>query len=166
MAFAETAPEHHAHPTSRGFFIRALADQVADNNTGVACGAMLMIDVGRRFDEGEVNDVVDAMCACLAQGNLLTCTARGEFAVLLPDAGRHETLAIADALLGAIHRHEGSKTGGWRSSASIGVALESDVAPLNAVTLRTAADRALYDAQSSGKDRLAIYDSRRHDDCA
>jgi PleD family two-component response regulator len=106
------------------------------------------------------------MCAQLHGEEILTVTARGEFAALLPTTDRDSAIAVADALLGAIHRHEGSRPGGWRSSASIGLVFETAIAPLVADKLRDAADRALYDAQSSGHDRLAIYDARRHEDTA
>jgi GGDEF domain-containing protein len=166
MAFTETAREENFHLIDRGQFEAELAAQIDHASRTGTTGAMLMIDVGRRFDEAEVEDLSDALNSCLHDGDLLTVTGRGEFAALVQKADRHEAIAIADSLLGAIHRHVGSKTGGWRSSASIGLALESDVHPLAADHLHDAADAAMIDAQSSGHDRLAIYDSRRHDDCA
>ncbi|MGH2906257.1 MAG: hypothetical protein ACRDKI_05745 [Solirubrobacterales bacterium] len=148
--------------TDRGHFQHGL---VAHCDTGTH-GALLMVDLGRRFDDEEIAEIAASMCEHLGTECLITPTARTEFAVLLPTAGRHEAIGVADTLLGVIHRHVGSRAGGWRSSASIGLACEDDVASLAAETLRTAADRALYDAQSSANDRVAIYDSKRHDDCA
>jgi len=165
MAFTETASENNFNMADRGQFEAELAAQIDHASRTGSTGAMLMIDVGRRFDDAEVADLGDALCSCLHDGDLLTVTGRGEFAALVHNADRHEAIAIADALLGEIHRHVGSRTGGWRSSASIGLALESDVSPLVPTQLHNAADAAMSDAQSSGHDRLAIYDSRRHDDC-
>lgn len=166
MAFIETAGETNFQLTDRGHFEAELAAQIDHASRSGETGAMLMIDVGRRFDDAEVEDLGDALNSCLHDGDLLTVTGRGEFAALVHKADRHEAIAIADALLGAIHRHVGSRAGGWRSSASIGLAMECDVAPLAPDHLHGAADAAMSDAQSSGHDRLAIYDSRRHDDCA
>jgi diguanylate cyclase (GGDEF)-like protein len=79
-----------------------------------------------------------------------------EFAVVLRDRSRAETLAIAEAMLRALQEPVPYNDLSLSSRASIGIALhpEHDQAPAE---LMKDADMALYSAKSQGRSRVVLY---------
>lgn len=123
--------------------------------------ALLMVNIGRRFEEPRIAVLAQALRRRLRGSDVLARTARGEFAVLLHHTGRERAICVADSLLDAIHSEA---TARWKiaSSASIGLAVAADVAALSPASLFDAADTAMTEAKFADRDRLAIYDPRRH----
>jgi diguanylate cyclase (GGDEF)-like protein len=80
-----------------------------------------------------------------------------EFVVLLPDTGANEAALVADRLLLAVRRlaipHEHSR--GWQYiSLSVGLASARPARDMNANELLDLADRMLYKAKTSGRNRV------------
>lgn len=139
-----------------------LKRQIGEVTGGDSETALLMIDVGRRFEEAQIATLAQVLRRRLRGSDLVARTARGEFAVLLHHVDRAHAICVADSLLDAIHIEA---TAHWNigSSASIGLAVADDVSPLAPTTLVDAADMAMAEAKLADRDRLAIYDVRRHE---
>ena len=80
-----------------------------------------------------------------------------EFVILLPDTGANEAALVADRLLLAVRRlaipHEHSR--GWQYvSLSVGLGSARPARDMNANELLDLADRMLYKAKSSGRNRV------------
>jgi diguanylate cyclase (GGDEF)-like protein/PAS domain S-box-containing protein len=82
-----------------------------------------------------------------------------EFAVLLPGTGLDGALQVAEVIRRGLADmaipHAGSPTG--RMTVSIGVAVTPDPAVTEAREFVEAADRALYEAKRSGRDRIGVW---------
>lgn len=137
-----------------------LERQIAEVAGGDTDTALLMINVGRRFEEPQIAALAQALRRRLRGSDLVARTARGEFAVLLHHTDQARAICVADSLLDAIHA---DATAHWQigSSASIGLAVAGNVAPLAAATFVDAAGMAMAEAKLADRDRLAIYDPRR-----
>ena len=81
-----------------------------------------------------------------------------EFGVLLPEAGADEACIVTERLLATIRTLEVPGAPGLAVRASAGVAapLAGAPCPEDAEALMTAADRALYEAKRSGRDRYCV----------
>jgi diguanylate cyclase (GGDEF)-like protein len=134
--------------------------------TGRACAA-LMIDVDhfKRVNDTRGHAAGDAVIA--ATGALLSRSVRAgelagriggeEFAILLPDGGGEQAVALATRILERVRSTPVAHADGPISvTVSIGVAIALD-GTLQALLER--ADQALYRAKSGGRDRVATYDS-------
>jgi len=128
---------------------------------------MLDVDHFKKFNDTYGHDAGDALLCEL--GAVLKASVRGEdiacryggeeFVVILPEAGREETLERAEALRarakGIVVRH-GERT--LRTvTLSIGIAVFPDHAH-DAKALVQLADRALYQAKHDGRDRVVLVD--------
>ncbi|MFY9469130.1 MAG: diguanylate cyclase [Solirubrobacterales bacterium] len=143
-------------------FEHELERQINDVAGGGGESALLMIDVGARFEEPQIATLAQMLRRRVRGSDLVARTARGEFAVLLHHTDRAHAICVADSLLDAIHIEA---TARWNiaSAASIGLAVTEDVSPLAPTTLADAADLAMAEAKRADRDRLAIYDPRRHE---
>ncbi|MFY9488273.1 MAG: GGDEF domain-containing protein [Solirubrobacterales bacterium] len=142
-------------------FEHELANQIARTSGPTGC-ALLRIDVGARFEEPQIAAVAQDLRRRLRTSDLVTRTDRREFAVLLHHMDRGHAILVADALLDAIHSLAMAR---WQipSSASIGLAISTDVMQLDADLVAQAAGLAMNEAKRSPYDRLAVFDPRRHE---
>ncbi|HEV7918143.1 MAG TPA: diguanylate cyclase, partial [Solirubrobacterales bacterium] len=137
-------------------------------------GAVLMVDLdnlksvndelGHQAGDELIRAAAAAMKTRLREHDLLARIGGDEFAVLLPRANRAEARVLAEALLEAIGARSVTlhSTGVTRVTASIGISVLSDLQELTAEAAIAAADTAMYDAKSSGRDRLVVFDHLRH----
>jgi diguanylate cyclase (GGDEF)-like protein/PAS domain S-box-containing protein len=102
----------------------------------------------------------------LRQSDVLARLGGDEFAILLPEASPEEAELVAGAVLEAVRTQTVSTaTGRTRAvTASLGVALLSDVRRLTGEELLVNADLAMYDAKESGRNRVAAYATAGHPD--
>ncbi|HEV7918769.1 MAG TPA: GGDEF domain-containing protein [Solirubrobacterales bacterium] len=133
-------------------------------------GAVLIVDLDRLKDINEelgreagdslISDVAEAMRDRLRDSDYVARIGGDEFAVLLPSTDRDGAIAAADSVLEAIRNETVTlrETGVSRVTASVGVACLEDITPLTAAMLIGAADHAMADAKSSGRDALAVFD--------
>jgi diguanylate cyclase (GGDEF)-like protein/PAS domain S-box-containing protein len=88
-----------------------------------------------------------------------------EFAVLLPEGDETEARVVAESI-GRLIRDYGASTypeQPFRVSASLGIALFSDMVPGSPESMLGAADLALYDVKQSGRDGYVFFLADRHD---
>jgi diguanylate cyclase (GGDEF)-like protein len=95
-----------------------------------------------------------AMRRCLRTFELLYRMGGEEFLLVLPGAGRHEALRIAESLRAAV---QDADPGGLRVTCSFGVAT-SHGADVAFDSLLQAADTALYAAKRAGRNRVELFD--------
>ncbi|VVD60161.1 putative diguanylate cyclase AdrA [Pandoraea pneumonica] len=128
--------------------------------------SVLMIDIdhfkavndtwGHAIGDRVIVELTLVARATLRKGTVMGRLGGEEFAVLLPEADAQRAMQAADRLLSAIgNTSVPGATGPVRFTASIGVgSLSADDADFGAVLQR--ADRALYTAKQSGRNRVAI----------
>lgn len=126
------------------------------------CCAFVDIDDFKEVNDQLGHDVGDAVLVAVAQAiaarlrgaDLAARLGGDEFCVLLPGIGREEALAVTnrirDELLAAMEK------GGWAVTFSIGLAMVDGVGASPA-ELIAQADRLMYEAKRSGKNRIAAY---------
>lgn len=131
--------------------------------------ALMMLDLDnfKHFNDtyghtaGDVilSEIAGLFRACVRETDLVARYGGEEFSIVLPYAGRQETLNIADRILQSVRNHQ------FVSSAcsviepitvSGGIALCPSDAH-NAPDLIQKADAMLYQAKKSGKDRVQVY---------
>jgi diguanylate cyclase (GGDEF)-like protein len=107
--------------------------------------------------------VAQALSACLRRPGDLSARFGGEeFAVILPNTSEEGAKQLANTAIAAVRelRLEGATAGEHRVTISAGVAmldLQSTEPRVEvALSLIAAADRALYHAKESGRDRVVI----------
>ena len=81
-----------------------------------------------------------------------------EFLVIIPNSDLNETLAIAERIRRSVHTHPvASQAGDISMAVSLGVATSEEKVEMDAVTLISAADKALYHAKKSGRNCVASH---------
>jgi len=106
--------------------------------------------------------VVKDILGILRQGDTLVRWGGDEFVVLCPGVGHGDTSALGDKILGAVRTD--AKLAGWNLGVSIGVAVWRPGEPL--VDLLARADRLLYQAKESGRDRVCFEDGSPDGSCS
>jgi diguanylate cyclase (GGDEF)-like protein len=151
----------------RDFFERKLTEEMARARRYTSTFAVLVLDLDR-FKE--INDRLGHLAGdrfLRRVGEVIRQTMRAadipcrwggeEFCVLLPETDREGARSIADRLrarIGALATHHGG--GVVRTTVSIGVACHPGEGDGEAGTLLDQADRALYVAKQSGRDRVVM----------
>jgi diguanylate cyclase (GGDEF)-like protein/PAS domain S-box-containing protein len=144
---------------NRRSFERALGRHAAGIRRYGASGALLVLDLdgfkhvndthGHAAGDELIVRCADALRSRLRDTDVLARLGGDEFAVLLPRGGDDEAIAAADALVDVIR-----STG--RVTVSIGVAgFDAVTATADEVLVR--ADRAMYEAKATGRDRVAVH---------
>jgi diguanylate cyclase (GGDEF)-like protein/PAS domain S-box-containing protein len=144
---------------NRRSFERALARHAAGIRRYGATGALLVLDLdgfkhvndthGHAAGDELIVRCSDALRSRLRDTDMLARLGGDEFAVLLPHGGDDEAIAAANALVDVIR-----STG--RVTVSIGVAgFDAVTATADEVLVR--ADRAMYEAKATGRDRVAVH---------
>jgi diguanylate cyclase (GGDEF)-like protein len=115
-------------------------------------------DHGHADGDAALRDIADALRNALRAFDLVYRTGGEEFVVLLPGASEGHAVEVAEKLRTAV---AGRPCGGHAVTMSFGVAAsEAHGFDYNAVFAQ--ADRALYQAKSSGRDRVCSTGSRAH----
>lgn len=95
-----------------------------------------------------------ALASVSRRGDTAARVGGEEFALLLPETGRTEAIALAERVRLAI-RDAPLDDGSVSVTASVGVSCSADFADSSADALYAAADRALYQAKEEGRNRVA-----------
>jgi diguanylate cyclase len=130
-----------------------------------AGGALLVIDadhfksINDRFGHDQGDDalrlIADAIRDAVRAGDLVGRLGGEEFAVFLPGAGHREAREVAERIRGGIAASQFNPPGGAHSlSASLGGAVFRGAADFQ--TLFRIADQRLYEAKTSGRNRVEI----------
>jgi diguanylate cyclase (GGDEF)-like protein/PAS domain S-box-containing protein len=131
-----------------------------------ASTTLLMLDVdhfkrvndtcGHSIGDRVLGSVAAATRASLRDGDLIGRIGGDEFCVLLPGTGSHDGRLVAERLRCAIsERAQQGADLPWRPTVSVGLATTTDAATDGLTGLLEAADKALYEAKTSGRDRVA-----------
>jgi diguanylate cyclase (GGDEF)-like protein len=140
------------------------------SRTGMPLAAvMLDLDhfkqLNDQYGHGIGDDVLAAVGAtlrsCVREGDFVGRYGGEEFMLLLPETNAHGALVVTEEIRLAIA--EITVSGVERDiTASLGVAVLPDNAR-DATTLIRNADRALYSAKHSGRNRVQLFDGEKHD---
>jgi diguanylate cyclase (GGDEF)-like protein/PAS domain S-box-containing protein len=144
---------------NRRSFERALTRHAAGIRRYGASGALLVLDIdgfkhvndthGHAAGDELIVRCADALRSRLRDTDVLARLGGDEFAVLLPRGSEEEAIAAAEALVDVIRA-----TG--RVTISVGVAgFDAITATADEVLVR--ADRAMYEAKATGRDRVAVH---------
>jgi diguanylate cyclase (GGDEF)-like protein len=158
--------------SNRRQFDRSIGSEVVRANRMNGGLALLMIDVdsfkafndhyGHDAGDGCLRQIAATLRATLQRPTDLAARYGGEeFAVLLPDTDEQGALVVANAIRAAVRAaaipHEYSTSG--VVTVSIGVAALPSTPSADVKTLIERADRALYAAKDSGRDRIVVSDA-------
>jgi len=134
--------------------------------------ALLMLDldhfkaVNDRFGHAGGDSVlrafVDSALRVMRQGDVLARVGGEEFAALLPQTGRDGALALAQRMLQQVRELQVPLDGQvLRITVSIGVALRpmAPGVPVTVDALMAAADHALYQAKTQGRNQVRLADN-------
>ncbi|AWN34887.1 GGDEF domain-containing protein [Methylobacterium radiodurans] len=147
-----------------------IAERAWPRTAGDACLLVLDLDRFKRINDGHGHAAGDAALVAFAatcRGALRAGDAFGrmggeEFAVLLPETGPAEGLALAEGLRRAVADTPVPTEGGMLAiSVSVGLAASAVGEPLTEALKR--ADEALYGAKDGGRDRVRCAESRGTD---
>ncbi len=148
---------------NRRRFEQELVRHVAHAQRYGAEGAAMVLDVDRfksvndTYGHGAgdrlIERVAQTLNARLRTTDMLARLGGDEFAILLPKADRDGAEALARQLVEAVRTcdPDGAVT------ISVGVVVFADLAELGAATIVAAADAAMYEAKSAGRDRYACF---------
>ena len=152
---------------NRRGFEHEIDRRLADGTLGE--GAVVIVDLdhlkrindslGHAAGDALIKQVAAVLGRCTRAGDLLARLSGDEFGLLIGGIGASAAVLRADELLDAVRSREGSAA----ITASVGVAVLSEVETLTAADLLIAADTALYQAKAAGRDRVRVFggDSRR-----
>lgn len=136
-------------------------------------GAVLVLDLdhfktindtfGHNAGDAALAQVAEAFGSRLRETDLLSRLGGDEFGVLLPKADRQTAQLVARELLGAL-RNQKIALGGRSGSlgASIGIALFGKAEDVTGEDVLANADLAMYDAKSSERERVSLYQDGGH----
>ncbi len=154
---------------NRRSFERELTAHVARSSRYGPEGALLMLDIdhfkyvndtlGHNAGDAIIVRVAQAVRTALRESDVIARLGGDEFAVLLPKAGVDHVRVVVENLLEAVRGESdaASKLGPRGLSASVGVAMVTDIDGLTGEDLLVNADLAMYDAKEAGRDRMAVY---------
>jgi diguanylate cyclase (GGDEF)-like protein len=105
-----------------------------------------------------IQRVAEALSAHARRSDIACRYGGEEFALLLPSAGVDEAGLVAERLRGAVEASPFEVRGtSVHVTISFGVASTDCLEPLTTEALISRADRALYDAKESGRNRVHVY---------
>jgi diguanylate cyclase (GGDEF)-like protein/PAS domain S-box-containing protein len=138
----------------------------------VACVLLLDLDgfkdvndaLGHSTGDELLRRIAATLNIGLRDGDLLARVGGDEFAVLMPDTDLTAGIAIAQTLVEAVHQNGGVIGGSGRIevTASIGVTSWDNNTSIDAESVLSEADIAMYDAKAAGRNRAAVFE-RGHD---
>ena len=152
----------------RGFYDR-LAQHAAHVERYEPTGALLMLDLDnvKHHNDTHGHIVGDELLSAVAHGlesRLRTTDVIGryggdEFVVLLPEANREQAQTVAQALIEQIAgtRLDSALALDVAIGASVGIVCFEMIGALPASAALVCADRAMYAAKNSGRNRYAVY---------
>jgi len=142
----------------------AMARRRRDRGTG----ALLMIDLdhfkevndthGHPAGDRLIEEVAQVLRRRARGGDIVARLGGDEFAVVLPRITPAEAVVVAEALVGAIRRHDPTFDGVDPVTASIGVAMFGEDPRMSYATLVSEADTAMYAAKDGGRDGVRVFD--------
>jgi len=132
----------HGHETTAVLFCDLDAFKDVNDDHGHDAGDQLLVLVAER------------MRACVRDSDVVARMGGDEFVVLLPQTSREVAATVADRLSAAIQAPSVLDTGTTVIGVSIGVAVSA--AGTSAEDLLRKSDAAMYDAKSSGKNRVCF----------
>jgi diguanylate cyclase (GGDEF)-like protein len=110
---------------------------------------------GHAVGDGLLREVAASLPASVRENDVVARFAGDEFVIALPGADRETAVAVADRVRDAIRSRR------WQSlsrlTASVGVAVAERGRPTTRPELLIAADSALHDAKSNGRDQTLVY---------
>jgi diguanylate cyclase (GGDEF)-like protein len=113
---------------------------------------------GHLFGDYVIQRVAEALSAHARRSDIACRYGGEEFALLLPSAGVDEAGLVAERLRGAVEASPFEVRGtSVHVTISFGVASTDCLEPLTTEALISRADRALYDAKESGRNRVHVY---------
>jgi diguanylate cyclase (GGDEF)-like protein len=153
---------------NRRAFDRRLEDEWRRGSRGRTALAAIVLDIdlfksyndtyGHIAGDDALTRVAGAIAGSIQRTDDFVARYGGEeFVALLPFCGATEAVAVADAMLAAVHALElpHPLRNGGRLSVSAGAASIVPHDEIGSAALIDAADRALYRAKASGRDRVA-----------
>jgi len=145
-----------------------LRSEMARRRRDSGTGALLMIDLdhfkevndthGHPAGDRLIEEVAQVLRRRARGGDILARLGGDEFAVVLPRITPAEAVVVAEALVGAIRRHEPTFDGVDPVTASIGVAMFGEDPRMSYATLVSEADTAMYAAKDGGRDGVRVFD--------
>lgn len=149
---------------NRARFESVLNELLADASRAVTRPALLFLDLdhfkyvndafGHAVGDALLREVGTTLSDIVRDGDVVGRFAGDEFLIALCDADRAASLAVAERMMGAIRSRRWQTLS--RLTASIGIALTSSERPTTAAELLIAADAALHDAKSNGRDQVIV----------
>ena len=155
-----------------GLANRRAADEVLDRVVGSGERSLVvLIDIdhfkrindthGHAAGDRVLADVARAIKSCTRAGDLAARYGGEEFLVIVPGAALDVAESIGERYRRAVRRIELSYPSGEPQplTVSVGIAGCPGGTPTHRAALLRAADKALYDAKQSGRDRVVVYKS-------
>lgn len=159
---------------SRRHFNEQLDEQVGRVKSTRRPASVLLLDLdgfkdvndalGHSTGDTLLRRLASALSSVLREDELLARVGGDEFAVLLPDAGPEQALAVGEKLARAVHEHGAVNTAAGRIqvTASVGVTSWCAELQIDAELLMAEADIAMYDAKAAGRNRTQLYARGQH----
>jgi diguanylate cyclase (GGDEF)-like protein/PAS domain S-box-containing protein len=159
---------------SRRHFNERLEDQVGRVKSTRRPASLLLLDLdgfkdvndalGHSTGDALLRRLAGALASALREDELLARVGGDEFAVLLPDAGHSEAMAVGEKLTHAIYEHGAvnAAVGRIQVTASVGVTSWTTELEIDAEMLMAEADIAMYDAKAAGRNRTLLYERGQH----
>ena len=151
---------------NRGYFMELAGREVARCHRGGACLSLLIVDVDyfKAVNDTYGHDIGDRVLVNLAQTlarsvrevDVVGRLGGEEFVVLLPDAGKRESLVVAERMAEAV-RTGSVACGGEAVPVTVSIGLTSLHKDDDLDGLLKFADIALYAAKKKGRDRVEVY---------
>ena len=154
---------------NRSYFDRRLGDEISGVKRYRRRFSLLLLDVdhfkqvndtyGHPFGDRMLTAVAEAMALSLRAGDSACRYGGEEFAIILAESGREQAYGVGLRVRERVAALELTAAGKpVKRTISIGLASSDDFAPegLSAEAILDGADRALYNAKRSGRDRVCL----------